>query len=240
MSGFAKIKGIDSLANQFKWSSVTNVVDVGGGRGEVCIGLAERFGNLRFTVQDLQHVIEGRPAPLSEATGSRIQYMTHNYFSVQTVKDADIYFFRYIFHDLPDEYCVKLLQAQIPGASIGVTYSTYADKSISIKTGRAHHNTKCRHFRSAGQTSPLQRKVPKVCLYAAGSPIVLSDLEDRVNRSFDLVMLTFFGSRERTLKEWKDMIRQADERFEVNYTSPASGPPSDVLDLVWRGAMAGK
>lgn len=150
MSGFAEKKGIDSLTNEFDWSSVTNMVDVGGGRGEVCIGLAERFDHLRFTVQDLQHVIEGRPAPPTEAIGSRIQYMTHNYLSVQPVKGADVYYFRYIFHDLPDNCCVQLLQAQIPGPSIEASHLSDADKTVSLETRGAHPHTKCRRSRIAG------------------------------------------------------------------------------------------
>lgn len=46
-------------------------------------------------------------------------------------------------------------------------------------------------------------------------------------------MLTFFGSRERTLREWKDIVGRADHRFEVNFKSNASGHQSDILDVVW-------
>ena len=53
------------------------------------------------------------------------------------------------------------------------------------------------------------------------------------NRSMDLVMLTFFGARERTLAEWKDIVRNADSRFEVRYRASVDGPPSDILDVVW-------
>ena len=54
------------------------------------------------------------------------------------------------------------------------------------------------------------------------------------DRSMDLVMLTFFGARERTLREWKDIISKADSRFEVR-CDIASDPPSDILDVVWTG-----
>ena len=49
----------------------------------------------------------------------------------------------------------------------------------------------------------------------------------------DLVMLTFFGARERTLREWSDIVRKADSRFEVRYNTATSGPPSDIIDIVW-------
>ena len=45
----------------------------------------------------------------------------------------------------------------------------------------------------------------------------------------DLVMLTFFGARERTLREWKDIVSKADSKFEVKYEQD-----SGILDVVWR------
>ena len=51
----------------------------------------------------------------------------------------------------------------------------------------------------------------------------------------DLVMLTFFGARERTLGEWEEIIKRADQNFEVNYKDAEGGPPSDIIDVDWRG-----
>ena len=115
MSGFAERTGIDTLAQGFDWKSVSSVVDVGGGRGEVCIGLAERFAHLSFTVQDLKHVVEEAPGYASEEMRKRVEWKEHDYFSVQDTKGKDVYYFRYILHNLPDESCVKLLKAQVPG-----------------------------------------------------------------------------------------------------------------------------
>ena len=56
-----------------------------------------------------------------------------------------------------------------------------------------------------------------------------------MGRSMDLVMLTFFGARERTLREWKDVVERADHRFEVGYNNTADGHQSDILDVVWNG-----
>ena len=51
----------------------------------------------------------------------------------------------------------------------------------------------------------------------------------------DLVMLTLFGARERTLKEWTVIIKEADLRFDVSYTNSNSGPPSNIIDITWLG-----
>lgn len=116
MSGFASRSGVDTLANSFDWESVNSIVDVGGGRGEVSIGLARRYKHLDFVVQDLKHVVEDNVMNGDEEElGQRVRFVDHNYFDEQGEKGKDVYYFRYIFHNLPDESCVKLLKAQIPG-----------------------------------------------------------------------------------------------------------------------------
>ena len=49
----------------------------------------------------------------------------------------------------------------------------------------------------------------------------------------DLVMLTFFGARERTLKEWKKIVERVDARLEIKLES-TFGSASDILDIVWK------
>ncbi|EME44652.1 hypothetical protein DOTSEDRAFT_24658 [Dothistroma septosporum NZE10] len=45
--------------------------------------------------------------------------MPHDFFSEQYVKNADVYFFRFIFHNLADKYAVKILHALIPALKAG-------------------------------------------------------------------------------------------------------------------------
>lgn len=117
MSGFAERSGIDTLADAFDWAAVSTVVDVGGGRGEVSISLAERFTHLDFIVQDLKHVVSDCASLNgdSEHLRRRVKFVEHDYFAPQKTVHADVYYFRYIFHNLPDDSCVELLKAQIPG-----------------------------------------------------------------------------------------------------------------------------
>lgn len=44
----------------------------------------------------------------------RIEFMTHDFFHPQPVKGADVYLLRWILHDWPDAYCVKILRALRP------------------------------------------------------------------------------------------------------------------------------
>ena len=81
------------------------VVDVGGGRGQVSIRIAEKVPHLSFVVQDQASVVE---SVLSEGgldeMDDRVQFQAHNFFTTEPVKGADAYLFRFILHDHPDRY----------------------------------------------------------------------------------------------------------------------------------------
>jgi hypothetical protein len=49
----------------------------------------------------------------------RISFEAYDFFNPQPVKDADLYFFRWIFHGWSDDFAVKILQNQIPALKNG-------------------------------------------------------------------------------------------------------------------------
>lgn len=69
-------------------------------------------------VQDLEPVISDARKNMSPDVGDRITFMAHDFFRPQPIK-ADVYFFRWIFHNWSDVYCVKILQALIPALEPG-------------------------------------------------------------------------------------------------------------------------
>ncbi len=97
-------------------------VDVGGSHGEASIALAEKHPQLRCIVQDLPKVIDGAESRLPEHLKGRVSYVAHDFWTEQIVKGADIYFFRWIFHDWADTHAVNILRqlinALVPGARI--------------------------------------------------------------------------------------------------------------------------
>jgi hypothetical protein len=105
----------------FDWASLGNatVVDVGGSHGLVSIDIARKFPALHFVVQDLPKVIEDAKKQVPADLADRVEFMAHDFFTEQPVKDADIYYFRWIFHDWSDKYCVKILKALIPALKKG-------------------------------------------------------------------------------------------------------------------------
>ena len=105
----------------FDWQSLgrANVVDVGGSYGTVSIGLAQRFPELSCTVQDFPDVVKEGAERLPEQLKEHITFMPYSILEEQPVKGADVYFFRAIFHNWPDAYCIKILRNQIPALKSG-------------------------------------------------------------------------------------------------------------------------
>lgn len=92
---------------------------MGGNQGYVSFAIAEAFPRLSFVVQDTL----GMRAPetigkVPDALQSRVQLTAHDFFDPQTVI-AEAYFFRMIFHDFSDKYCLRILQALIPALRPG-------------------------------------------------------------------------------------------------------------------------
>lgn len=89
---------IAHLTSSYDWAVLdkpdTVLVDVGGGHGGVVQHLADTTKNMTFIVQDLPSTAQQGSELLPEKYNSRIQFAGHNFFSEQTVKGKDIYFFR--------------------------------------------------------------------------------------------------------------------------------------------------
>ncbi|KAL9621340.1 MAG: hypothetical protein Q9160_004231 [Pyrenula sp. 1 TL-2023] len=108
------------LVSGYPWYSLSpqsTIVDVGGSEGHASIAIAKEHPHLNFIVQGLPDVIDKAPKVSSssaEATATnRIEYMAHDFFTPQT-REGDIYLFRWIFHDWPDSYVVKILRNLVP------------------------------------------------------------------------------------------------------------------------------
>ena len=115
------------LQRQYSWTTAATqsklVVDIGGSTGHIAIALATAHPYLNLIVQDMPAVIQGAeerlPADLPSEVKARIQFKAQSFFTEQSVKDADIYIFRQIFHNWPDAYCLKILHNLIPALKKG-------------------------------------------------------------------------------------------------------------------------
>ncbi|KAI1499876.1 S-adenosyl-L-methionine-dependent methyltransferase [Biscogniauxia marginata] len=112
---------LDHIANNFPWGNLGDgtVVDVGGSQGFVCFSIARKFPSLSFVVQDLEPVIVAAEKEAPADLAHRVKFMTHDFLTEQPIHGADVYFFRWIFHNWSDKYCVKILRNLIPALKPG-------------------------------------------------------------------------------------------------------------------------
>ncbi|GAW10668.1 hypothetical protein ANO14919_000020 [Xylariales sp. No.14919] len=109
---------VSHILNNFDWNSLGSVrlVDVGGSRGHIAKALLQRFSNLSVIVQDTQASVAGAVIPI-ELEG-RLEFMAHDFFEAQPVQ-ADVYYYRWVFHNWSDKYCILILRALIPSLRPG-------------------------------------------------------------------------------------------------------------------------
>ncbi|KAJ3495133.1 hypothetical protein NLG97_g3614 [Lecanicillium saksenae] len=100
----------------YPWSELgtAQVIDIGGNQGHVSFALAEAFPQLSFIVQDKPELrTEKTIGRVPEHLASRVQLTAHDCLTPQPV-EADVYFFRHVFHVFSDKYAVEALKALVP------------------------------------------------------------------------------------------------------------------------------
>ncbi|KAI1444514.1 S-adenosyl-L-methionine-dependent methyltransferase [Annulohypoxylon stygium] len=109
------------VADFYPWEQHNGgtIVDVGGSQGYVCLTLARKFPSLKLIVQDLENVIAMAQENVPTDVTGRVSFMAHDFFAPQPVSGADVYFFRWVFHNWSDKYSIKILRTLIPALKPG-------------------------------------------------------------------------------------------------------------------------
>ena len=116
------ISAIALAIEAYDWKSLgkATVVDMGGSVGPLAIALADNFPNLTLIVQDLPATIEeAKKTPLPDAVKDRVSFEVHDFFTPQTVRDADAYIMRFVLHDWPDSKVTEILDNLVPHVKTG-------------------------------------------------------------------------------------------------------------------------
>lgn len=83
------------------------------------VRLASAFPDLSFIVQDFEVVLANGASNVPNGLKDRIDFMPHDFLTEQPVKGANVYFFRWIFHNWSDLYCIRILRNLIPALKTG-------------------------------------------------------------------------------------------------------------------------
>ncbi|MCJ1319528.1 hypothetical protein MMC15_004864 [Xylographa vitiligo] len=122
MKTFTKGTGylVKHVVTGYPWASLGEgtIVDVGGSDGFISNEIALAYPKLKVIVEDLPQALDSVQVPSELA--DRISYKAHNFLTEeQPIKGADVYFYRWIFHNWSVKYCIQILRSVIPALKPG-------------------------------------------------------------------------------------------------------------------------
>lgn len=171
-----------AVADAYSFDGIRSIVDVAGGHGFLLATILARNPQMRGTLYDAPHVIEGAKSGPLKPLMERCTLTSGDMFS--SVPDGgDAYIMKHIIHDWPDDLCLKILRA--------------CRKNVTLK----------------------------------GKLLVVDSVIQPGNdfspsKFLDLQMLIFPGGRERTEKEFRELL--AAGGWQVNRIIPTRAPDSIV------------
>ena len=117
MTNLSMIDG-PAVADAYNFGGIQSLVDIAGGRGLLLATLLERNPNLRGTLYEMPHVLEGAKTGALRPFLDRCTLASGDMFA-SVPKGADAYIMKHIIHDWPDEGCIKVLRACREGVTAG-------------------------------------------------------------------------------------------------------------------------
>ncbi|KAG1828542.1 S-adenosyl-L-methionine-dependent methyltransferase [Suillus variegatus] len=191
MMGYSEMQDSSAVLHHYPWDNVSSVVDIGSGTGAMSIPLAKMFPHLRITNQDLPETIKlsinAWETNFSELLlDGRVEFVPLNFLEESPVVGKDVYYLRSIIHDWPDEESMVILH--------NVRKSMGPNSRVLI-----HECVLSRAFEEpnvGANESSEDHKAPEPTLLNFGS---------HTTHQMDMLMWFLFNSKERTLKEFKNI-----------------------------------
>ncbi|RYP42261.1 hypothetical protein DL767_000425 [Monosporascus sp. MG133] len=117
--GAATVVDVNTSLRSGIVTQCTNCNQVGGSGGHNAIPLAQNFPDLRVVVEDLPRVRPVFEESVPPGLRDRVSFRGHDFFDPQPERGADVYVFKKVLHDWPDESVVHILRAQVPALRPG-------------------------------------------------------------------------------------------------------------------------
>jgi O-methyltransferase domain len=109
MTGLSTIDG-PAVADAYVFDGIRSIVDVGGGHGFLLATILARNPQMRGTLYDAPHVVEGAKNGPLKPMADRCTFTSGDMFSSMPA-GADAYIMKHIIHDWRDDLCLKILRA---------------------------------------------------------------------------------------------------------------------------------
>ncbi|MFI5127982.1 MAG: methyltransferase [Candidatus Acidiferrales bacterium] len=107
-----------AVVDAYSFEGIHSIVDVGGGHGLLLATIMARNPQMKGTLYDEPHVIEGAKNGPLKPVMERCTIAFGDMFS-SVPAGADAYIMKHIIHDWPDELCVKILKSCRKGVNPG-------------------------------------------------------------------------------------------------------------------------
>jgi ubiquinone/menaquinone biosynthesis C-methylase UbiE len=100
-----------AVASKFDFSRFSTVVDVGGGRGTLALGLLEALPHIRAIVFDQPAAANVAAQAIKDAgMADRCEAVGGDFFEA-VPGGGDVYLLKFVLHDWDDERCITILQS---------------------------------------------------------------------------------------------------------------------------------
>jgi hypothetical protein len=107
-----QISMIDSpaVADAYNFDGIRSIVDIAGGHGLLLATILKRNPQMKGTLYELPHVLEGAKNGPLKPVMDRCTLASGDMFS-SVPAGADAYIMKHIIHDWPDDRCIQILKA---------------------------------------------------------------------------------------------------------------------------------
>jgi hypothetical protein len=107
-----------AVVDAYSFEGIRTIVDVGGGHGLLLATILERNPQMKGTLYDEPHVVDGAKNGPLKPVMERCTLTFGDMFS-SVPAGADAYIMKHIIHDWPDELCIKIFKACRKGVNSG-------------------------------------------------------------------------------------------------------------------------
>eukprot|EP01084_Bolivina_argentea_P255508 429772_1 len=109
------LRTMNDISNNFDFSPYRTICDIGGGMGQMCAPILNKYENMQkaviFDTENIIHqAIQQSENIFGNINMSKVEYISGDFFkTINVCKNIDIYLLRWILHDWTDDECCQII-----------------------------------------------------------------------------------------------------------------------------------